>query len=136
MSSKIVLIIDDDEDDRFLLRKAIEKKIEGIAIVEANGGHQALKYLEASTTRIDTVDLLIVDMNMPEMDGLEALDRIRSLLNPIHIPVVMFSTSSDPVLVQKAYSAGINSYIKKPFSFEEYENIVNALYTCFLTTNS
>lgn len=136
MSSKIVLIIDDDEDDRFLLRKAIEKKIEGIAIVEANSGHQALKYFEANTARIHTVDLLILDMNMPEMDGLEVLYRIRSLLNPIQIPVVMFSTSSDPVLVQKAYSAGINSYIKKPFSFDEYENIVNALYTCFLTTNS
>lgn len=134
MSPIIVLIVDDDEDDRYLLKQAIERKIEGAIIIEASNGNQALEHCETRASQISGIDLLIIDMNMPEMDGLEVLHRMRNSSHLPFIPAVMFSTSSEPTLVKKAYTLGINSYIKKPFSFEEYKEIVNALYTCFLMT--
>ena len=131
MSKNIVLITDDDEDDRYFLRQSIEGNIPNVTVLEAFNGEDALKMLAQANGE---VDLVLLDMNMPGLTGLDVLDQIRSTSNLENTPTVIISTSSEPDLVKKAYSKGVNSFIKKPFSVDRYNHIANAIKVCFLDT--
>lgn len=132
MKAKVILITDDDDDDRYFLKQAIERKMAKVLIIEARDGQEALQTLsEESTTKIN---LVLLDVNMPGMDGIEVLERIRNETPLQHIPAVMISTSDEPNLVSTAYAKGINSYIRKPNKISEYDQIAEAIKVCFLDT--
>lgn len=131
MKARVILITDDDDDDRYFLKQAIEKKIAKALVIEARDGQEALQRLsEESATK--KVDLVLLDVNMPGMNGIEVLERIRNETPLQHIPAVMISTSDEPNLVSTAYAKGINSYIKKPSKISEYDQIAEAIKVCFL----
>lgn len=131
MNPAIILITDDDEDDRYFLRQAIARKITQAVTLEARNGEEALQSLSEDSV-IKRIDLVLLDMNMPGMSGLDVLDSIRNNSALEHTPVVMISTSSEPNLVALAYSKGVNSYIKKPINLTDYNQIAEALKVCFL----
>ena len=131
MNPVIILITDDDEDDRYFLRQAIARKITQAVTLEARNGEEALQSLSEDSV-IKKIDLILLDMNMPGMSGLDVLDSIRNNSALEHTPVVMISTSSEPDLVAFAYSKGVNSYIKKPINLTDYNQIAEALKVCFL----
>ena len=131
MNPAIILITDDDEDDRYFLRQAIARKIAQAVTIEARNGEEALQSLSEDSA-IKRIDLVLLDMNMPGMGGLDVLDSIRNNSALEHTPVVMISTSSEPDLVALAYSKGVNSYIKKPINLTDYNQIAEALKVCFL----
>lgn len=133
MQPSIILIIDDDEDDRCFLKQAIEDKIAEALVVEASNGKEALQVLSRGSA-MRKVDLILLDMNMPGMNGLDVLDQIRNNSLSRHTPVAMISTSDEPDLVLTAYTKGINSYIKKPNRASDYNQIAEAIKTCFLNT--
>lgn len=138
MNPTVILITDDDEDDRYFLRQAIERRMAQttITIIEAQTGEQALESLAVDVAQRNRVALILLDMNMPGMNGLEVLDQIRT--NPAlrYTPAVMISTSAEPNLVATAYAKGINAYIKKPATINDYDQIAQALKVCFLTSTS
>jgi CheY-like chemotaxis protein len=123
-----ILLTDDDEDDRYFIRQAIERAIYNSAILEATTGEEALDLLGRHI-----IQLVIMDMNMPGLNGLETLSFIRSKSQLFSTPVVMLSTSDQPELITLAYARGINSFIKKPICIEEYDQIADALKVCFLS---
>jgi len=123
-----ILLTDDDEDDRYFIRQAIERTIHNSAIFEAETGEEALDLLGRHI-----IQLVIMDMNMPGLNGLETLKFIRSKSLMFSTPVVMLSTSDQPELITLAYARGINSFIKKPICIEEYDQIAHALKVCFLS---
>ena len=131
MNPVIILITDDDEDDRYFLRQAIARKITQAVTLEARNGEEALQSLSEDSV-IKKIDLILLDMNMPGMSGLDVLDSIRNNSAFEHTPVVMISTSDEPDLVALAYSKGVNSYIKKPINLTDYNQIAEALKVCFL----
>lgn len=133
METITILITDDDDDDRYFLKQAIESKMAKALIVEAYDGEEALQILSRGSA-MGRVDLIILDMNMPGMSGLDMLDQVRN--NPLsrHTPAVMISTSDEPDLVSTAYAKGINSYIKKPNRVSDYSQIADAIKICFLNT--
>lgn len=133
MQRTIILITDDDEDDRYFLKQAIENKIVKALVVEASNGEEALQMLSKGSAS-GKIDLILLDMNMPGMSGLEVLNQVRS--NPLlqYTPAVMVSTSDAPDLVSSAYAKGINSYIKKPNRVSDYDQIAEAIKICFLNT--
>ena len=131
MNPTIILITDDDEDDRYFLRQAIARKITQAVTLEARNGEEALQSL-SEDSMIKPIDLVLLDMNMPGMSGLDVLDSIRNNSAFEHTPVVMISTSDEPDLVALAYSKGVNSYIKKPINLTDYNQIAEALKVCFL----
>lgn len=131
MKQKIIYMADDDEDDRLFLSDAINKLNLEIKIVEASDGDDLLHLIETENTK-DANILILLDMNMPRVTGLEALQTIRANEKIKHIPAVMISTSSDKRLIQKAYETGINAYIKKPNNYDGFVKIAEALQTCFL----
>jgi len=131
MKQKIIYVADDDEDDRLFLSDAIRKLDLEIKIIEVADGDDLLTLIEAENTK-DANILILLDMNMPRVTGLEALQVIRANEKIRHIPAVMISTSSDKKLIQAAYETGVNAFIKKPNSYDGFIKIAEALQTCFL----
>lgn len=135
MSQTFILIADDDEDDRLFLRQAIEKHWPGATICEAEDGLQASNCLQEQATK-SGFDLLLLDLNMPYLNGFQVLDQIRSTAVFQHTPAIMISTSDQPEQVNTAYRKGVNAYIKKPVRFDDYDTIIKAIETCFLNARS
>ncbi|WP_159477386.1 response regulator [Dyadobacter sp. 3J3] len=129
MNSKTIYLADDDPDDRYLISDAIKKIDPDIKIVEAENGSDLL--LSIQEKQFISQVLIVLDMNMPRMNGLETLIAIRS--NPFHaaVPTVMISTSADPRLVESAYKEGIDDFIAKPNSYDQFMELADKLVSRF-----
>lgn len=128
-----IYIADDDEDDRMLIRVAIENVVQNVSVIEAVDGTQLLSMLSDDESGRQ---LVIMDMNMPRMSGLETLAIIKSNDRTRHIPVIMVSTASSPDLVKEAYDQGINAYMTKPLFANEYQKIANLINLCYFNDHS
>ena len=129
MSYKTIYLADDDPDDRYLICDAIRQINPEIVIIEVENGSDLLLSIQEKQFALPV--LIVLDMNMPRMNGLETLIAIRS--NPFHaeIPAVMISTSADPKLIQSAYTAGIDDFISKPNSYDEFRELADKLVSKF-----
>lgn len=117
---RTILIVDDFDDTRLLLRTWLEKK--GFRVIEAENGKQAVKQAESSRP-----DLIIMDVEMPEMDGLAATRRIRQLTNLESVPIVAVSAYGADQFRADALSAGCNEYVSTPFEPDELEMLIRSL---------
>lgn len=129
--SIVILMADDDDDDYLLTKKAlVESKLLN-TLIRVSDGEELLDYLlnrgeyENETTARPGVILL--DLNMPRMDGREALKEIKS--NPMlsDIPIVVFTTSKAEEDIFNSYQLGVNSFITKPVTFENLIITMKAL---------
>jgi CheY-like chemotaxis protein len=128
---KTIYLADDDEDDRMLIREAIERVISDVKVIEVTDGVNLLNLLTSIEQAADPT-LILMDMNMPRLNGLEALEVLKADPNTQHIPVLMMSTTSNHELVNKAYEEGINAYIVKPVTEAEFTHLAQAIDVCFL----
>lgn len=130
----VIYMADDDADDRLFIGKAFHTVDPSVTLVEAEDGGDLLSMLNKRLLdpAATPVQLILLDMNMPQMNGMETLLALKA--NPAlrHIPTVMMSTSVEPTLVMEAFKQGINSYIQKPSSFAALGPIAQALKICFL----
>ncbi len=114
-----VLVVDDDE--RLLRVVSMYLSIEGYEVVAAADGQKALAMIE-----LHRPDLVIMDIMMPGLDGIEACTRIRSLPGSANIPVLLFSALSSQDDAERARMAGANHLITKPFNLVGLAAIVNS----------
>ncbi|MCF0054986.1 response regulator [Dyadobacter sp. CY356] len=126
-----IYLADDDEDDRLFLREAITSIIPGITIIEAMDG-QDLVDLISRKNESRNLTLILVDMNMPRLNGLEAISIIKSKPELKNIPALMVSTSQDASLKKQAYQLGISTFITKPTTMDGYEDIARGIKICFV----
>jgi two-component system chemotaxis response regulator CheY len=102
-------------DDSSIMRKIVDRSLRqaglDLQIIEATNGAEALAALQENT-----VDLILCDINMPVMDGLEFVNKLANLENAKGVPVVMITTEGSEASVLKALSAGASGYIRKPFT--------------------
>jgi two-component system, chemotaxis family, chemotaxis protein CheY len=110
-------------DDSRVMRNIIENAIKplGLAILHAGNGQEVLDFLEREGSEIV---LILLDWNMPVMNGLEVLETIKKNKVYTHIPVLMVSTESEDDKMNKAFAAGAKGYISKPFTPERLLNLV------------
>jgi CheY-like chemotaxis protein len=114
-----ILIADDDEEDRLLIRDAFkDNRFDGIVFAE--DGEELMDLLmKRCEEGVEALpSLILLDLNMPRKDGWEALREIKASDCLKHIPVVVFSTSSSPDDIASSYELGGNSYLTKPGSYE------------------
>jgi CheY-like chemotaxis protein len=120
---KFILMVDDDAEDRYLAAEALKEIGDTSTIRALENGEQLLQYLrhEGSFSANDSPrpDLILLDLNMPIMDGHEALRRLRDVEELRDLPIVVFSTSRSLSDINKAYRNGANTYVVKPQSFDE-----------------
>lgn len=119
-AQRTILIVDDFEDTRLLLRTWLQKK--GYRVVEAENGNQAV----AEANRCQP-DLIIMDVEMPELDGLSATRKIRALENFAEIPIVMVSAYGADQFRDEALAAGCDVYVSTPWEPKELETLIKTL---------
>nr|WP_305953173.1 response regulator [Emticicia oligotrophica] len=128
----MILVADDDEDDQLFIREAFEESKLLVDIRFVNDGLELLDYLKqrnkyANIENCPSPSLILLDLNMPKMDGREALKEIKSDTALKTIPVVALTTSKAEQDVLKTYELGINSFITKPVSIDEFIEIAKTL---------
>lgn len=120
MSEIRTLIVDDSSVMRKIVERALRQAgLELLVVYEAGSGTDALEVLKAQQ-----VDLILSDINMPAMDGLEFLRQIRAQKLAVGVPVVMITTESSEEHVKQAIQAGARGYIRKPFTAEQVKERV------------
>jgi two-component system chemotaxis response regulator CheY len=120
MSEIRALIVDDSSVMRKIVERALRQAgLDALVVHEAGSGAEGLEVLKSKT-----VDLILSDINMPTMDGLEFLRQIRALNLAEGVPVVMITTESSEEHVKQAIQAGAQGYIRKPFTAEQVKERV------------
>ena len=119
MKANVLLLAEDLEDDVFLFERALQRRKIGCVVRVASNGKQALDYLAgrgefADRDSFPLPSLVVMDIKMPEMDGLEALKEIRQDGKLSRVPVVIFTSSKREEDVELAYELGANAYVVKP----------------------
>lgn len=118
----IVLYADDDEDDLMLVEEAFQELAFNVDVITANDGAEALSYLNHLSPFDPAPCLIILDVNMPRLNGKETLQRIRNHERFAEIPVVMFTTSSMPL--DKGFSENYKAgFITKPLDSKQMKTI-------------
>lgn len=128
----IILVADDDEDDRLLMQDAVDEGNLAIALHFVENGEELLDYLYrreqySDVARSPLPDLILLDLNMPKKDGRETLAEIKANSDFRQIPVVILTTSKTAEDIHRSYKSGGNSFITKPVSFEGLVEVMKTL---------
>lgn len=124
MESLSILLIDDDVIERMKFKQVCKKIKFKCSIVEAGNGSEALHYLNNEQ---NSFHIVVSDLQMPKMDGLEFLKKVRSSERFKSIPMIIMSNSQDENHLKECYKQGISGYFIKPASFSEYAKKVKAV---------
>ncbi len=114
-----ILMADDDPEDRLIFKEAIEQSGADDGVFFAEDGVDALETLNRCYQQGHVPGLIVLDLNMPKLNGRQTLQQLKSDERFKNIPVVIYSTSINPMEREKCMSLGAHSYVTKPLSFEE-----------------
>ena len=128
----VILIADDDADDRMLARDALEESRLANTLKFVVDGEELLDYLHRRGTFADAAmsprpGVILLDLNMPRKDGREALREIKSDPQFRSIPIVVLTTSKAEEDIYRSYDLGVNSFITKPVTFEGLVEVMRAV---------
>lgn len=140
MNTKSILLVEDNPDDVDLTIMAFEKSRVSNEVVVVNDGVEALDYLFGTGDYAgrDTnimPQVILLDLNMPRMDGLEFLRRIRADEKTMLLPVVILTTSNEDKDRIASYALGANSYVRKPVDFQQFVEAVQQLGLYWMVLN-
>lgn len=140
MSSKKILLVEDNTDDVLLTLRALQRANILNEVVVARDGEEALDYLtsEGQYAGRDSKDLPVVvllDLKMPRMGGLELLEKIRKVNSLKFLPVVILTSSKEDRDICESYNLGANSYIQKPVDFDQFVQAIRTLGLYWLVLN-
>ena len=126
-----ILMADDDDDDFLLTKKALAESKLLNELHRVKDGEELLRYLRHQDEYTDKANcrpgVVLLDLNMPKMDGREALKAIKSDPDLKDIPVVVFTTSKAEEDIVRSYQLGVNSFITKPVKFDNLIHVMQAL---------
>jgi len=118
-----ILIADDDADDRMMIKEALEENNFSHDMRFVEDGEELLDYLHQRgkylTEKVQRPNLIILDLNMPKIDGREALSQIKSNTHLKRIPVIVLTTSRAEEDILRTYDLGVNSFICKPVRYND-----------------
>ncbi|HKG11897.1 MAG TPA: response regulator [Pyrinomonadaceae bacterium] len=119
-SQPLVLVVEDFEDNRFMMRRLLE--MSGYRVVEAVNGNQAVEAAER-----DHPDIILMDLSLPQLDGLAATRRIREQQGSHRVPIVAVSAHDSADFHAEALAAGCNEYVTKPIDFDQLVSLLSRL---------
>ena len=140
MNSRRILLVEDNPSDVELTKRALERRHISNALLVAEDGKDALDYLfaEGAHAGRDVTDLptlVLLDLKLPKLDGLEVLRRIRADPRTKRLPVVILTSSSEEQDRAASYDLGANSYIRKPVDFAQFAEAIEYLGLYWLVLN-
>jgi two-component system, response regulator len=140
MTTKPILLVEDTPDDVELTTMSLKRSGLVNEVIVAEDGLEALDYLfgqgrYAGRNTQDTPALVLLDIKMPRLDGIEVLQRLRADKRTRVLPVVVLTTSAEEVDLARAYESGANAYVRKPVSLAQFQEAVRQLGLFWILTN-
>jgi len=141
MRSRVILLVEDNPDDVELTLHAFEESRSANEIVVARDGAEALEYLGLSAAgpardpRRPVPEVVLLDLKLPKVDGLEVLRRIRAGERTRYLPVVILTSSREEQDVVQSYDLGANSFVRKPVDFVQFIEAARQLGLYWLVLN-
>ena len=140
MSEVTILLVEDDPDDEVLTLRELRRQNVANRIIVARDGAEALEYLFGNgkydgRDPNDFPTLMLLDLKLPKVDGLEVLRRVRADARTKAIPVVVLTSSDEQKDKIESYSLGANSYVRKPVDFDQFREAVRQLHLYWLLLN-
>ena len=136
MNSGVILLVEDNPDDVMFTLRAFEKNNISNEVVVASDGEQALEILQpADEDKALRPALVLLDVSLPKIDGLEVLRRIRSHSRTAGLPVVILTTSNEERDIVDSYRMGANSFVRKPVMFGDFVDATKVLGVYWLLVN-
>ncbi|MGI8637125.1 MAG: response regulator [Segetibacter sp.] len=126
-----ILFADDDSDETYLFNEALEHCHLEVVLSFANNGNNLLSILKSNPLP----DLVIMDINMPHKDGLEALAEIRSFPEFALLPLIIYSTTTDASIIDASYNKGASLFVVKPNNFDGMMKVVKKIAAIDWKTN-
>ncbi|ESQ76252.1 response regulator [Asticcacaulis sp. AC402] len=132
-----ILLVEDNEGDVEMTRRALTTAVPPVRMTVANNGNQALECLhkEGAFEGARTPDLILLDINMPRMDGKQFLNVVKESSEFKSIPVVMFTSSESPTDIRECFERHANGYVVKPFDGAQYANTLRQVVTFWGSTS-
>lgn len=136
----VVVIVEDNPTDAELMKRVLKKQNLGDKLVFLHDGVEALEFFlpqdgSASAAGHDMAKVILLDLKLPKVDGIEVLRRLKSDERTKKIPVVVLTSSSEARDLLAAYDLGVNSYVSKPIRFEEFAKVIADLGAYWTETN-
>lgn len=140
MENKSILLVEDNPNDELLMLRALKKNNIANEVVVVHDGVEALDYLFGTGSYTgrnldDLPQLMLLDLKLPKLDGLETLRRVRANSRTKYIPVVVLTTSTEQKDIIDSYDLGANSYVQKPVDFNEFIQATQQLGLYWLVIN-
>lgn len=127
--------MEDDEDFAFIMEHAVREVKEDLSVKIIDNGKDALELLKQLTEAKVKPKLILLDLNLPGMSGLDLVKRIREIAFLKYVPVVLFSTSDNPKDVKASLEYGANAFLSKPSGYINLVSCVESLYNFWFTQN-
>ena len=137
VSKKRILLVEDNADEVELMLRALRPHNAQDEVIVARDGVEALELLFGADQAFARAlpNLVLLDLNLPKVSGLEVLRRIRADARTLELPVVIMTTSKEERDIVEGYKLGANSYVHKPMRFEDFEQAVRFLGLYWLVLN-
>jgi two-component system, response regulator len=137
MIGKLILLVEDNPDDEALTLRALRNSNIANEVVVVHDGAEAIDFLMGAN-RSDSQrlpELVLLDLNLPKVNGFEVLKRVRADSRTQTLPVVILTTSDEDRDLVESYKLGANSYVRKPVDFEEFRKAIKQLGMYWLVLN-
>ena len=140
METKLILLVEDNADDELLMLRALKKNHILNRVIVARDGVEALDYLfstgeYAGKDAEPLPQLILLDLKLPKLNGLEVLKRMRAEKRTKYIPVVVLTSSTEEQDIISSYDLGANGFVQKPMDFNEFVEVANQLGVYWLGIN-
>jgi two-component system response regulator len=135
MKNKVILLVEDNPDDELLTRRALQKNNIYNTLTVVRDGAEALAYLEQAAVHKNLPAVILLDLNLPKIGGLDVLRGIRAHEHLKRLPVVILTSSKEDQDICTSYDLGANSYIRKPVDFVQFTEAVRQLGIYWLLLN-